>query len=633
MKTFFLLLVALYFFSSPLWAQEHKLSKEDKLYSEAQDDFFFNRPEQAIVKLNKLNKINPDNLDAMLLQSRIYNSLEKYDESEEIFRNYTLRHPEEKYKADMQIATIKMKREQYKEAIALINEIINNPKTPANTKSFAHKTKDTCLFRIDLMNETYTIHRERLSDSINSLYDEYLPAITADESRIFYTRIDFPETSPLGDEDFYFADRNDSTWLAAKEMGKAINSPGLEGALTISPDGNRMFFAAKERRDGYGNFDLYYTYRFNDQWVKPLNLGPPINDAGWESQPSISADGTELYFAAKKYGNVGGIDIWMSKLINNLWTVPINLGTDINTAGNEQSPFIHPDGHTLYFSSDGHLGLGSADIYMCRRDKDGKWAKPICLPYPINTKDNENGLFVNAEGRKGYYSAYNKENKNLDIYRLDLPEKYRPDFVTYVKGIIIDAETGEKIAAEVEIAPIDGSASTNKVLSDTDGKFLLTMPSGHTYRCNINKDGYLFYSHSFDLSKNAHSDPYLLEIKLQKIKSAESFVLNNIFFETASFLLKSSSFPELDKLYDMLKKNAYMHITIIGHTDNVGSAAYNLKLSLDRAHSVGSYLSSKGIDNTRLSFDGKGDTLPIGDNSTEEGRSANRRVEINVVNP
>lgn len=632
MKSFFLILVALYLFSSPLWCQDHKMSKEDKLYSEAQDKFFYKKYEEAIETLNKLFKINPDNLNAMLLQSRIFNSLERYDESEEIFRNFARRHPEESYKADMQIATIKMKREQYKEAIAIINEIVSHPKTPANTKSFALKTKDTCEFRLDLMSDKYNIHRERLSDSINSMYDEYLPVLTADESRIFYTRIDFPETSPLGDEDFYFADKKDTAWLAAKEMGEAINSPGLEGALTISPDGKRMFFAAKERRGGYGNFDLYYTYRFNDQWVKPLNLGPPINDAGWESQPSVSADGTELYFAAKKYGNVGGIDIWMSKLVNNLWTKPVNLGADINTAGNEQSPYIHPDGHTLYFSSDGHLGLGSADIYMSRRDKDGKWAKPICLPYPINTKDTENGLFVNAEGLKGYYSAYNQENKNLDLYSFDLPEKYRPDFVTYVKGIIKDAETGEKIAAEVEIAPIDGLASANKVQSDTDGKFLLTMPSGYAYRCNINKDGYLFYSHSFDLSKNAHSDPYLLEIKLQKIKPAESFVLNNIFFETASYELKSSSFPELDKLYDMLQKNASMHITIIGHTDNVGSPASNLKLSLDRAHSVGRYLTAKGIDNKRLSFDGKGDTRPIADNSTEDGRSANRRVEINVVN-
>ena len=380
LRFFVLILLCGMVFNRPISQAQDRGSKEYKLYSEAQDQLFKKDYEGAIESLKKIFKINPDHLNAMLLISRIYNELGEFDQSEEVFKQWAIRHPEETYKADMQI---------------------------------------------------YPFNRISLGDSVNSSYNEYLPILTADETRIFFTRMDFPPSSPLGNEDFYFCDR-DSIWHLAKPLGEAINSPGLEGALTISPDGKKMFFAAKERRGGYGNFDLYYTYKHNDQWVKPLNLGPPINDAGWESQPSISADGTELFFAAKRYGNVGGIDLWMSKLVNNYWTKPVNLGSVINTAGNEQSPYIHPDGHTLYFSSDGHLGLGSADLFLSRRDQDGNWGKPICLPAPINTKENENGLFVNAEGIKAYYSAYNTGTKNLDIYQFDLPEPYRPSWVTYI---------------------------------------------------------------------------------------------------------------------------------------------------------------------------------------------------------
>lgn len=627
LRFFVLILLCGMVFNRPISQAQDRGSKEYKLYSEAQDQLFKKDYEGAIESLKKIFKINPDHLNAMLLISRIYNELGEFDQSEEVFKQWAIRHPEETYKADMQIATIKMRREQYKEAITLLDHIITNEKTPENTKNYAIKTKDTCQFRAKLMSVIYPFNRISLGDSVNSSYNEYLPILTADETRIFFTRMDFPPSSPLGNEDFYFCDR-DSIWHLAKPLGEAINSPGLEGALTISPDGKKMFFAAKERRGGYGNFDLYYTYKLNDQWVKPLNLGPPINDAGWESQPSISADGTELFFAAKRYGNVGGIDLWMSKLVNNYWTKPVNLGSVINTAGNEQSPYIHPDGHTLYFSSDGHLGLGSADLFLSRRDQDGNWGKPICLPAPINTKENENGLFVNAEGIKAYYSAYNTGTKNLDIYQFDLPEPFRPSWVTYIKGTIKDADTKLPIQAVISLSSRDNFMPTQSITTDEKGEFLITIPSGHPYSCNVDKADYLFYSENFDLSNNAKSDPYTLNIFLQKIKPAETLVLNNIFFETGKYDLKKESFPELDKLYELLAQNNEMMVTIVGHTDNVGNAAANLQLSIDRANSVGQYLIGKGILQSRLKYDGKGDTQPVAENSTDAGKAKNRRVEI-----
>ncbi|MGB0931927.1 MAG: OmpA family protein, partial [Chitinophagales bacterium] len=410
-------------------------------------------------------------------------------------------------------------------------------------------------------------------------------------------------------------------------------------AICLSPDGKRMFFAAKNRQDAIGGFDLFYCIKVGEDWQGPYNLGKPVNTYNWDSQPSISADGKSLYFSSKRKGGHGGIDIWVSHLENNYWGEPVNLGPNINTDKNEQTPFIHPDNQTLYFSSNGHIGMGDADLYIARKDTAGEWGKPENLGYPINTRGNENGLIVTASGERAYYSSYN-EGYGLDLYYFPLPKKVQPTYVTYVKGKVFDSETKDKLAATIELIDLETGDTILETTSDRiSGEFLVTLTVGKNYMYNVSKENYLFFSENFSLKEAEANKPFLVDIPLKKIFVEETFeskigqtvVLKNVFFETNAFDLKPSSNTELNKLVEMLNQYDLLHIEIGGHTDSIGSAEYNLELSENRAESVYNYLLDKGIDSKRLSYHGYGKSQPIAENETEVGRAINRRTEFKVI--
>ncbi len=478
--------------------------------------------------------------------------------------------------------------------------------------------------------------------AINSRHDEYLPMITADEQMLVFTRR-FSSNADVN-EDFFFSTRETDTsaWTMALEMAKPINSPANEGAICISPDGTKLFFAASGRPDSEGGFDLYYCMKSGSSWKGPFNLGSPVNTSSWESQPSISADGRSLYFCSRRKGGHGGIDLWVTHLVNNVWSEPVNLGPNINTAKDEQSPFIHPDNETLYFSSNGHVGMGNADLYVVRKDTTGKWGKPENFGYPINTSGTENGLMVNAKGNKAYYSSYNEGN-GLDIYTFDLPLAAQPNYVTYVKGKIIDDVTRKTLTATIELIDLE----TGKVLQETTsdpvtGEFLVTLPAGKEYMYNVSKTDYFFFSENFSLTKRDNDKPYLLNIALKPMKTeqkdekpawniGQTIVLKNVFFETDSYELKTTSFTELDRLVKLLQDYPTLKVEISGHTDNTGSKEHNQRLSTNRAKAVYDYVLGKSIPTKQLTYKGYGDTKPIADNATEIGRAANRRTEFTVL--
>ncbi|HAP01074.1 MAG TPA: hypothetical protein DCQ93_04025, partial [Bacteroidetes bacterium] len=341
-----------------------------------------------------------------------------------------------------------------------------------------------------------------------------------------------------------------------------------------------------------------------------------------------------LYFASTRDGGFGGSDIWMTqKDSSGHWTNPVNVGKPINTYFDEQTPFIHPDGQTLYFSSYGHPGMGSADIFLSRKDANGKWSEPQNLGYPINTKDAEGSFYVSTDGKHAYFASdLKKQTDDYDLYYFNLPNELKPLPVNYLKGIITNAESGEKISADVQLIDLASGNVMNSFSSDpASGYYLISIPSGKNYALNVSKKGFLFHSENFSLADHNPSEPYELNIKLQPMKTGESVVLKNIFFETGSAELKKESTVELDKLISLLKENPTMKIEIGGHTDNVGSDNDNLALSENRAKSVYDYLIKVGVGAARLSFKGYGETKPIATNDTEEGRAQNRRTEFTVV--
>ena len=364
-------------------------------------------------------------------------------------------------------------------------------------------------------------------------------------------------------------------------------------------------------------------------------MGIRVNSSAWDSQPSISSDGKTLYFASSRSGGKGNMDIWKSTRDDNgIWTAPVNLGDSINTGRDEQSPFIHPDGKTLYFCSSGHPGMGSYDIFYSRMDDNGNWSTATNIGYPINSSDADGFLFVNAIGNKAYFSSEKFGGKGgLDIYSFDLYEAARPTAVTYMKGTVYDSKTKKRLQAKFELVDLSNSKTVAQSESDPlTGEFLVSLPSDRNYALNVSRDGYLFYSENFEL-KGDHSQlkPFMKDVYLQPIEAGSIVILKNIFFDFDKFDLKPESLIELNRLLDLLKKNPALKIEIGGHTDNKGTAEYNQKLSESRSRSVFDFLVNKGIDKSRLSYKGYGLTKPIDTNDTDEGRANNRRTEFKVV--
>ncbi|MBN2165021.1 MAG: OmpA family protein [Marinilabiliaceae bacterium] len=492
-----------------------------------------------------------------------------------------------------------------------------------------------------------------MGEAINSSYDEYWPSLTADEQTLVFTVMipkdtiafkmgNLPKSALYYQEDFYFSQcNNDGQWFNREAIQPPLNSDQNEGAQSLSADGNWMFFTGCGRPKSMGSCDIYFSQRTENGWAKPVNLGSSLNTPYWESQPSFSADGQTLYFVSNKPGGYGGRDIYSARVVSlkddgtPIFAEVKNMGPVVNTAKDENSPFIHPDNKTLFFSTDGWPGMGEMDIFYSVKNEEGIWSQAKNVGYPINTNNDEIGFIVNAKGDKAYYSTdgFSDSFGGKDIYTFELPEDVRPSPVSYVKGFVYDAETNKRISAKFELL----SLRTGKLVATTNatkysGQFLLCLPSGENYAFNVSKSGYLFYSDHFDLKENYDaSKPKLIDIYLNPIKAGQIITLKNVFFETDSYMLRDESKVELDRVCMLLNENTDIKIEVQGHTDNIGSAAYNNDLSQKRANEVVNYLISKGIDKKRLASKGYGFSKAIESNDTEQGRAKNRRTEMMII--
>lgn len=482
-------------------------------------------------------------------------------------------------------------------------------------------------FSVDAVKKPVPYKPENLGININTPNQEYLPTITADDSTLIFTR-------RSNQEDFYISKRTADGWDKAVTLSNAINTTGNEGAQCISPDGQYLYFAGCSRPDGLGKCDIYYSKLVGNEWSKPVNIGEPINTMYWESQPSISPDGKTLYFVSDRKGGYGSYDIYRSNYLGNgKWSRPVNLGPSINTEGVEFSPFIHNDNQTLYFSSNGWPGFGENDIFYSRKNANGTWGPAQNLGYPINTSQEESSLFISNDGKKAFFASSTlKGQGGLDLFTFELHEAARPLPVTYVKGLVFDKLSKNKLGSTIEIIDIsngDTVAQTNS--NEASGQFLASLPSGKTYAFNVYSDGYLFYSDQFELKNKRTVEPFKLMVPLEPIKVGAKIALRNIFYESGSFKLKNESMYEITKLVQFLKENADVRIEISGHTDNTGVDQANLTLSTNRAKSVYDWLVKQGISADRLVYKGYGKSQPLEPNTTEAGKAKNRRTEIKII--
>jgi len=522
---------------------------------------------------------------------------------------------------------------EFEKALEAVDDFVLDPTLGENSRKAAEYRRRSYVFAIDYKRthpvDRYVFAPHNLGDSINSKFPEYFPSLTIDGSQLVFTRqLDFYN------EDFFGANRiNDGGWSTSTPLPGDINTERNEGAQNISQDGKVLVFTSCDAPDGHGGCDLYYSLLTKKGWSRPMNMGEVINSEFWESQPSIAPDKRALYFAARAPGGLGGSDIYVSYIMpDGKWGPAMNMGPEINTAGDETSPFIHADNQTLYFASGGLLGYGKMDLFLVRKDSSGHWGKPENLGYPINTVDDEATLFVTSDGTTAFYASDRSDSKGaLDLYSFTLREDIRPIRTLWVKGRVYDVKTGEGLPSALELKDIATGQRSSKVQTDEEGNYLVTLPVGRDYAFNVNRKGYLIYSESFPLSSKPSDSTYLINIPMQPIEVDANVVLKNIFFETGQFDLKKESEAELDNLVELLKENNTMIVQINGHTDNIGKPADNLTLSNNRARSVVDYLLGKGIQPSRLKSRGFGATNPVADNNTEDGRAKNRRTELQVL--
>jgi outer membrane protein OmpA-like peptidoglycan-associated protein len=308
------------------------------------------------------------------------------------------------------------------------------------------------------------------------------------------------------------------------------------------------------------------------------------------------------------------------------------MGASVNTTGDELAPFIHADNNTLYFTSDGLPGYGGSDLFVMRKKNAAEWNIPENLGYPINTIENDGSLFVASNGIDAFYSSDRADSRGgLDLYRFELRPDIRPARTLYVRGTVFNKKNNKGIPATVELIDNSTGELNSKVQTDEQGNYFITLPVGKDYVFNVNRKGYLFYSDNFLLSQRVPDSVYEKNIPLQPIEVNASIILKNIFFETNKFQLDPKSQAELDKIVQLLNDNPTLKVEISGYTDNVGKPSDNLSLSNNRAKSVVSYLIGKAIASQRLVAKGYGETKPVADNATEEGKAKNRRTELRVI--
>jgi outer membrane protein OmpA-like peptidoglycan-associated protein len=594
----------------------------------AQDNHFL----EGIQELQEAIKVDKKFEDAFLSMAGMYGELKNYNQSIEnyekaraidsdYFKDYNLPY-------SMNLAG----KGEFDKALAAINEFLTIHNLNETSRKSGEYRRNCYSFAIDYQKNkkdtSYKFEPRNLGDSVNSEVSEYYPTVMIDGSKLVFTR-----RVNNYNEDFYESDWVGDHWTKAKALPGNINTDLNEGAQNISQDGQWLIFTGCNFPDGFGSCDLYISYLTPEGWSAAENLGETINTEFWESAPSLSPDKRDLYFSSRRPGGYGGTDIYVShRNLSGRWSVPENMGPEINTIGDESAPFIHADNQTLYFTSNGHPGYGGDDLFLSRKGPGGKWSKPENLGYPINTIENEGSLVIAANGKTAYYASDRADSHGgLDIYTFELRSDIRPARTLWIKGKVFDIKTQKGLPSSVELTDLSTKELLSSVQTDETGNYLITLPVGKDYAFNVNRRGYLFFSENFSISQKQPDSTYNIDIPLQPIEANATIVLKNIFFDVSRYDLQPESQVELDKLVELMKENPTLEIQINGHTDNVGKPADNLTLSENRAKAVVTYLRGKGIDIKRLSFKGWGDSQPVADNHAEAGRALNRRTELKVI--
>lgn len=469
--------------------------------------------------------------------------------------------------------------------------------------------------------------------AINSSEDDFAPVSLRGGEMLVYTSASSGPYGEAGMQRIWMAQRVSSGWGLPNVTGAALARGEHVGTATLTPDGNYMVFAAYkwdvEGEKGQGRTDLYSAELIQGEWRNIRNLGPEVNSAEWDSHPAITPDGRTLYFASDRSGGKGGTDIYVSRRTPAGWSTPVNLGDPINTPQDDLAPTIAPDLKSLFFSSKGHGGAGGFDIFVARdADPTGaRWNTIENVGTPINSESDEY-FFVSIPNSQNSYVSSDRGG-NQDIYTV-FPNPFPPEALVTVAGRVVDIKTRRPIASSITVTDLSsGEVVANYRTDDRSGEYFVILTRGRRYSITAEAPDYIFYSDEYSIRPEAEGRDLRKDIELYRTSGGTTRLL--VFFDFDKAELKTESKPDLNRAIEFMKQNPSLRVEIAGHTDSVGVAGYNTKLSQDRAEAVRRYFSDGGVAPGRIQARGYGEEQPLADNGTEEGRARNRRVEMRVL--
>jgi outer membrane protein OmpA-like peptidoglycan-associated protein len=464
------------------------------------------------------------------------------------------------------------------------------------------------------------------------------PVVSRDMQQLYFTR-----RINKFDEDIFVAQADScGGWLRADNAGRVINSPNEELATCVSADGHYLFFTrcgikSDNGWDG-GGCDLYMSYRVSgdSNWYFPEPFGATINSPAYEGMPSLSPDNRELYFVSDRPGGYGGTDIWIAKFEDGLWQLPVNAGPLINSAGNESSPFIGEDNRTLYFSSDGHAGMGGYDLFVAHKKTDSTWEAPQNLGYPINTAFDEVSECVAGNGSKLIFASDRYAKKgNFDLYETEIPARLRPEPVCYIRGYVYDSITKDRLNdASMYIMDYRKGDTIYRFQSNRgDGSYVMLLRTGYKYLIHTARLGYTPVNDTLSLEFDHRVDS--MQHNVDMLASDYLAPIHDSLLATIHFDLNKVELTASDKkiIRDainpwLLEKRYVLHVN--GYTDNTGTPMLNEELSTKRAKLVANEIINMGVDELMMETHGWGEAKMIAPNDNEEHQKMNRRVEITL---
>ena len=566
--------------------------------------------------LQALNS-NPRFSRALYFESaKMYYQTGKYRQALEYFQQFdSLRNFEPTYFAYNGVEELKIEQSYYEK---LANSI------------------RACTVALDSMQFWNIPSVTNLGNAINSGADEYFPFLSNDGNTIYYTT----RKNEKSDENLYFSSRPKGDWRNGEPLD-GFNSPENEGMVSMVRDGRHLFFTACQRQEVLGPCDIWEARMEGQRVFDEKPVTGYANSGGWESQASISCDGSTLYFASNREGGLGGTDIWVShRMDDGRWNEPENPGPNVNTSGDEEAPFISNDGRVLYFSSTGHLGLGEQDIFMSRISEDGAWGFAVNLGMPVNSAYRELGIYLTADGKTGYFASNRKGGfGGMDIYKFELPEQLSSEPITYVEGYVRDSIT------QLPVKTVVHFDNRPAVETDEDGRFFLCIKANDTLRMDIRAEDFHPYRNQFVIplwdnrayyNLNLLLDPlFRLPVYLGELSEDRALPALNpsltlemrhaILFDFDNADLKPGDLDKLDGfLDDAFSGKSVQNVEIIGYADDIGTDFYNLALSEKRAKSVGVHLKNKGVRVDKIYIEGRGEA------SNNRPKWQNRKVEVVV---